>query len=118
MEKEVEEKVRNEEQASIGREFQSGHLNHFHRKDNETLRLLLGFLDSGSAKKVEEAGVKQKRSLQQRSKTHSAEKKPKMVKLHLFGQMWVKTLKISKIEGFIDNFFKERHLLSLQSSFL
>lgn len=54
----MEEKVRNEEQASIGREFQSGHLNsHFHRKDNETLRLLL---DSGSAKKVEGAGVKQK----------------------------------------------------------
>lgn len=60
VEKEVEEKVRNE-QASTGREFQSGHLNsHFHRNDNETLRLLLGFLDSGSAKKVEKAGVKQK----------------------------------------------------------
>lgn len=35
-------------------EFQSGPVaSHSHRKENETLRLLLGFLNSGSAKKVE-----------------------------------------------------------------
>lgn len=41
-------------------EFQSGYLiSQFHRKDDETLRVFLGFLHSGSAKKVEKAGVKQ-----------------------------------------------------------
>ena len=59
-------------------EFQHENLaSHFHRKENEILRLLLGFLDSGSTKKVEEAGLKQKLSLQQRPNTHSSEKSPR-----------------------------------------
>lgn len=34
----------------LNSEFHSGYLaSHFHRKENETLRLLLGFLDTGSA---------------------------------------------------------------------
>lgn len=53
------EKIKNEEQVSIGRVPEQVSDLIFYRKDNKTLRLLLVSLDSASAKKVEEAEVKQ-----------------------------------------------------------
>lgn len=71
------EQIRNMEQRLYG-EFQSGHLaSHFHRKKNEALRLLIGFLVPGSAKNVEEPDSHRNDPSSQGCKTHSsAEKKP------------------------------------------
>jgi hypothetical protein len=50
---------------------------HFYRKENGALRVLLCFLDSGSAQNYERGWAHQKQSLQQRPNIHFAEKNQK-----------------------------------------